>query len=283
MKKITFLLLSLCFFATDSFGQAMTNSDFSVDVPVLPTATPGVGAGWYGDSDSTIAGGFGVLNFSNSSNSFIRQDVNFATAGIYKLQFDVVLGTGVTMDKHMYNTIREVAGSGVINEIFVLGSGSEGTSVPDNTNTEETTGKNMQVKFQNINAGSATYFATFTIDTPSDKSIYFSINKQSGAADGVGSLKVSNVTITLESELSVDTVEDLNFSFAPNPANSHINVAADSKISQVSLSNAVGQVVTTKVLGTKTGTINVATLPKGVYILRAVIGNAVATRKIMIN
>ena len=119
--------------------------------------------------------------------------------------------------------------------------------------------------------------------TPSDKSIYFSINKQSGAADGVGSLKVSNVTITLESELSVDTVEDLNFSFAPNPANSHINVAADSKISQVSLSNAVGQVVTTKVLGTKTGTINVATLPKGVYILRAVIGNAVATRKIMIN
>jgi hypothetical protein len=77
-------------------------------------------------------------------------------------------------------------------------------------------------------------------------------------------------------------VTDL-FSFYPNPANSVIQINSEEVLDQITISTITGKEVFTKVNPALNETLNVASLPTGLYLLEARSGNNVMIEKLSIN
>ncbi|MFT6319890.1 MAG: hypothetical protein ACJAT4_000809 [Granulosicoccus sp.] len=82
---------------------------------------------------------------------------------------------------------------------------------------------------------------------------------------------------------SVQEIVTNLFSFYPNPANSVIQINSEEVLDQITISTITGKEVLTKVNPALNETFNVATLPTGLYLLRAQSGNKVMIEKLSIN
>lgn len=118
------------------------------------------------------------------------------------------------------------------------------------------------------------------------KNVTFVFNKNQFLKSNLGN-DYEEITINLafkpSATLKNGTVEDSDFTFAPNPAKTHINVAASSPIDSVELMNGLGQQIATTQIGAVAGTIDVASLPKGMYVLKAIIGNTSIIRRVVVD
>jgi len=129
-------------------------------------------------------------------------------------------------------------------------------------------------------AYNSTGFTYFEFDyTPTIANVVFQVSK---TTDPLLSTYVDDVEMVLVSLLDTNIQDSADFSYAPNPAKTHIKVAASEAIVSVAMINSLGQQVSTTHIGANDGTIDVANLARGVYILKANIANATITRKVVI-
>jgi hypothetical protein len=82
---------------------------------------------------------------------------------------------------------------------------------------------------------------------------------------------------------SANEFDNLHFNFAPNPANSHINLFSKLKIAQSTLYNSLG-VIVKKWEDNDITTINVENFPSGIYLLELLdSNNQKSTHKVIIS
>jgi hypothetical protein len=82
---------------------------------------------------------------------------------------------------------------------------------------------------------------------------------------------------------SSNEFDNLHFNFAPNPANSHINLFSKLKIAQSTLYNSLG-VIVKKWEDNDITTINVEIFPSGIYLLELLdSNNQKSTHKVIIS
>lgn len=81
--------------------------------------------------------------------------------------------------------------------------------------------------------------------------------------------------------LAVDNVNANKFSFYPNPTSGILNISAANKIENVEVYNTVGQKVLGFAPNTNQSEINMSSLPKGVYLVKALVNGKVTTNKVI--
>ncbi|MBF8456564.1 T9SS type A sorting domain-containing protein [Kaistella sp. G5-32] len=89
-----------------------------------------------------------------------------------------------------------------------------------------------------------------------------------------------SATITCAS-LAVDNVNGSKFSYYPNPTTGILNITASGKIENVEVYNLVGQKVMSFSPKTDKSEINMSSLAKGVYLVKALVNGKVVTNKVI--
>ncbi len=69
----------------------------------------------------------------------------------------------------------------------------------------------------------------------------------------------------------------------PNPTNSEVNISSESLINSIEIYNSLGQMVYTETINSKEKTIDISSLPSGVYVLGAKTENGIMRKKIIKN
>jgi hypothetical protein len=92
--------------------------------------------------------------------------------------------------------------------------------------------------------------------------------------------QVEDYTITVGT-LSVDSAALSNFSFYPNPAQERLNINAQQSIEQVTIFNALGQIVLNQKVGVSSTQIDVSNLSTGNYFMQVIIGGQKGVYKLL--
>ncbi|RZK74123.1 MAG: DUF4394 domain-containing protein, partial [Pedobacter sp.] len=79
--------------------------------------------------------------------------------------------------------------------------------------------------------------------------------------------------------LAVDDVNANKFSYYPNPTTGILNISAANKIENIEVYNTAGQKVLGFAPNTKESEINLSSLPKGLYLVKALVNGKVVTNK----
>ncbi len=79
------------------------------------------------------------------------------------------------------------------------------------------------------------------------------------------------------------SLEDNSITLYPNPTNSEINISSESLINSIEIYNSLGQKVYTETINSKEKTIDVSSLPSGVYVLGAKTDDGIMRKKIIKN
>ena len=105
-----------------------------------------------------------------------------------------------------------------------------------------------------------------------------------GALD-TATYKTFTYTINLEYDesLSYDKLDYYNFTFTPNPANNTLNLNAKAVISNVELYNTLGQKAISKNINALNTNLDLSNLKKGIYIMKATIGDKTGSYRIIKN
>ena len=98
-------------------------------------------------------------------------------------------------------------------------------------------------------------------------------------ANGNRPLRIDNVSITLDNTASVKDLEQFGFKSYPNPANDYIKLSAVKSINKIEVYNLLGQEVLNKDIDSKNTEVNISSLSKGVYVVKAFIEDAVGSYK----
>ena len=92
------------------------------------------------------------------------------------------------------------------------------------------------------------------------------------------------VKVIYDPALSTDDLRQLyNFSFAPNPTQNQLNMTASKLISNVELFNTLGQKALSKNINTLNTNLDLSNLKKGIYIMKATIGDKTGAFRIIKN
>ena len=86
-----------------------------------------------------------------------------------------------------------------------------------------------------------------------------------------------------DESLSYDKLDYYNFTFTPNPANNTLNLNAKAVISNVELYNTLGQKALSKNINTLNTNLDLSNLKKGIYIMKATIGDKTGSYRIIKN
>lgn len=81
--------------------------------------------------------------------------------------------------------------------------------------------------------------------------------------------------------LAVDNASTSKFSFYPNPTTGILNISASNKIESIELFNVAGQKVMSFSPGADKSEINMSSLPKGLYFVKALVNGKVVTNKVI--
>ncbi len=276
MKKITFLMTLLTI--SLGFGQNLVvNGDFETGSSVAGW-NQGVTGGSYGTdavigadvvgAGTTHSGDYAgrALNWGTGATSFL-QGVNVTPGETYIVNFwftfsDFTPTTNVV--------IRNFTGDVAQNPNLTLTP-----IVPDN-------GRNA-VSDVNYGCGIANQDPSYAW-----KEAKFSFTVPAGVTKvrfqyyngNVGYYKyIDDVSIVLDATASLKDLAQFNFNAYPNPAKDAINLSASKNIDKIEIYSLLGQQVLTKELNSKNANINVSSLAKGVYVVKAQIEDAVGSYK----
>jgi hypothetical protein len=78
---------------------------------------------------------------------------------------------------------------------------------------------------------------------------------------------------------SLEDLVQFSFKSYPNPAKDNLNVSAVKPINKIEIYNLLGQQVVSRELNTNKAQINVSSLSKGLYVVKAFIDDAVGSYK----
>ncbi len=79
------------------------------------------------------------------------------------------------------------------------------------------------------------------------------------------------------------SIEDNSITLYPNPTNNEISISSESLINSIEIYNSLGQKVYTETINSKEKTIDVSSLPSGVYVLGAKTDDGIMRKKIIKN
>ena len=126
------------------------------------------------------------------------------------------------------------------------------------------------------------YMAAFLTDFTSG---LYSVDVTTGAATFMGSTNGSEVTMfsiaNTINTLAVDYAQATKFSYYPNPTTGILNITASGKIENVEVYNLVGQKVMSFSPKADKSQIDMSSLSKGVYLVKAVVNGKVITNKVI--
>lgn len=104
------------------------------------------------------------------------------------------------------------------------------------------------------------------------------------SVDNAGFVYIDNILLTVNSVLSVNNFESQNkVTVYPNPANSMINLNANSNIEQVAIFTLTGQQVMFVQPNANETSINISGLSSGMYIVRSIVNGIESTSKVIKN
>ncbi|MEO9572089.1 MAG: T9SS type A sorting domain-containing protein [Polaribacter sp.] len=107
-------------------------------------------------------------------------------------------------------------------------------------------------------------------------------DKNKGWMNGDSAVRIDNLVLTnLGATASVNDIFSSKISIYPNPANDFISVSTNETITGMEVYNLIGKKVISS-SNTNNKTINVSNLAKGVYVLKVMSDELVASRKIII-
>ncbi|MCL7753860.1 T9SS type A sorting domain-containing protein [Polaribacter sp. Z022] len=134
-----------------------------------------------------------------------------------------------------------------------------------------------------FNTGSETSIAIFIRAVgPYDATSHGDSGKDKGWMNGDTEVRVDNLSlVNLGATASVNDIFSSKISIYPNPANDFISVSTSETITGMEIYNLIGKKVVSSA-NTKNNTINVSNLAKGVYVLKVMSNDLVASRKIII-
>lgn len=244
LKKITLLITLLTI--SVSFGQELiTNGDFET----------GDTTGWYNTganiSASTVLPYEGTNrgNLGNEACS-LRQDITVETNVEYTVDFWLRFNNDAATT-FTYITIKDNA---------------------DDSDIYTQTLPPLTATWSNVN---------FTFTSAAATDVRFDVYKFARSSVNPSSVNnsiaVDLVSIKPSVTASVDDLLKFNFKSYPNPATDMIYFSASKNIEKIEIYNVVGQKVESKILNNNQ--VNVSKLSKGIYIMKAFIGNAVGTYK----
>lgn len=125
----------------------------------------------------------------------------------------------------------------------------------------------MEFNFANERPGTAVFNPAFTFKLAS---IFFNFGTD-GATAGSKTYYFDNVSYG--TALSVSQINTIKFTLYPNPANQSLTISGTSSIDEIKIYNQLGQLVKKQVSISNEATIDVSGLPKGIYIISALIEN----------
>lgn len=121
---------------------------------------------------------------------------------------------------------------------------------------------------------------SFTFQTAETDLVFFIFKlTRADAANPNNSLRIDNVSIVPTSTLSTKKLNQFSFKTYPNPATDVLHISAAKNIDNVEVFNLLGQKAISKSIASKASQVNISSLAKGVYILKAFIDGSEGTYK----
>ncbi|MEI7597410.1 MAG: choice-of-anchor J domain-containing protein [Bacteroidota bacterium] len=134
------------------------------------------------------------------------------------------------------------------------------------------------VNLSNIaNSTYAKSSSNFTV--PATGSYYLGFNIYSVANSFL--LFLDDISITETTE--VNELKQTDISIFPNPANDEVNISANENINNISIINALGQIVYSAEVGKTTIKVNTSSFEKGIYFVKIQTENSSINQKVIIN
>ena len=96
-----------------------------------------------------------------------------------------------------------------------------------------------------------------------------------------GTTEVVDISIIYTEPLSNEKLEAFGFTFSPNPATSQLNLKANAMISNIELFNTLGQKAISKNINALNTNLDLSNLEKGIYIMKATIGDKTGSYRII--
>ncbi|MCX6189434.1 MAG: T9SS type A sorting domain-containing protein [Bacteroidetes bacterium] len=101
-----------------------------------------------------------------------------------------------------------------------------------------------------------------------------------GVPTGTSTVYLDNVYFR-KSSIGINTTEEGATKIYPNPATTSLTIEASQSITRVSLFNVLGQEVLTSMPNASSLTLDIASLPKGIYVVQSIIDGNVSTSKLI--
>lgn len=99
-------------------------------------------------------------------------------------------------------------------------------------------------------------------------------------ANGNRPLRIDNVSVT-QSTTSLTELEQFHFTAYPNPVKDILHISAENNIDKVELFNMLGEQVINQPANSNRVQVNVASLSKGIYLVKTHIGRSVGSYKLI--
>ena len=126
-------------------------------------------------------------------------------------------------------------------------------------------------------------FTAFADDnTLNEATATININPNNALGDATKFLSSTwTIKVVYDESLSFENLDYYDFTFSPNPASNSLNLKANEKISNVELYNSLGQKVLSRHINALDSNLDISRLNKGIYIMKATIGDKTGSYRII--
>jgi hypothetical protein len=149
-------------------------------------------------------------------------------------------------------------------------NGNSALVIYESFNPDATTGIQLTWVDQDLNPCDFTNFAI--VDAEVGKTYYFFV------ASGIA---YSNLIIDTSLVLSTVTNEFFDFNYYPNPVVDQLNFSAKSTVDSIKLYNLLGQMLVNQTVSNTSGSVDMRSLPKGMYLAEITASGVKSTVKIL--
>jgi|GEM_PF-3486963 len=266
MKKITFFIALLT--VSISFSQV-----YDQNYEGLTVGDPATDAG------NQIEKGTGTVQLATASGNSTQilkavhnsgQNDMFVRSGSFAVSEGQVYN--VSFDIATTNTVHVVTIRYTIDDDFNTAQSNEPDTAATSTNGAQGGAPLGRIVTTANEFGTTS--ATFTV--PADFNTARVQIYNYGAAN---SFELDNFLVALSSTASIEDLKQFNFSAYPNPAKNSVHISASKKIEKIEIFNLLGQKVITKETNDARVTMNVSSLKKGIYIIKAEIEGITGSHK----